>query len=70
MELIASAPRLELLDLSFCGGITNLTLKKAAAVTVNRTNIIILKIFVGGTTVNLRTFDEVSPFLQIVNVLF
>ncbi|XP_076389174.1 putative RNA-binding protein EEED8.10 isoform X2 [Megachile rotundata] len=67
-ELIGSAPRLELLDLSGCRGITNLTLNKAATVTINRTNNTILKIFVGGTSVNLNMFDKVSPFLQVVNV--
>ncbi|CAK9806883.1 Putative RNA-binding protein EEED8.10 [Anthophora quadrimaculata] len=67
-ELIECAPQLKLLDLSGCWGITNLTLQKAAAVTINRTNNTILKIFVGGTTVDLRTFDKVSPFLQVVNV--
>ncbi|XP_026667916.1 F-box protein SKIP2-like [Ceratina calcarata] len=67
-NLIGSAPQLELLDLSGCCGITNETLKKAAIVTVNRTNNTILKIFVGGTSVELSTFDKISPFLQIVNV--
>ncbi|XP_076749746.1 putative RNA-binding protein EEED8.10 [Xylocopa sonorina] len=66
--LIESAPQLELLDLSGCRGVTNETLKKAAAFTVNRTNNTILKIFVGGTAVDVGTFDTVSPFLQIVNV--
>lgn len=70
IELIASAPRLELLDLSWCRGITNHTLKKAVAVTKNRTNNIMLKIFVGGTAVNLDVFTEVSPFLHTVNVDF
>ncbi|XP_053988017.1 uncharacterized protein LOC128890357 [Hylaeus anthracinus] len=69
-ELIASAPRLQLLDLSGCRGVTNITLKKAAAVTLNRTNNIILKIFVGGTAVNIEEFNEVSPLLHIVNVNF
>lgn len=67
-NIIGSAPLLELLDLSGCLGITNETLKKAAVVTINRTNNTILKIFVGGTSVELGTFDKVSPFLQIVNV--
>ncbi|CAL7948207.1 unnamed protein product [Xylocopa violacea] len=66
--LIESAPQLELLDLSGCRGVTNETLKKAAAITVNRTNNTILKIFVGGTAVDVGTFDMVSPFLHIVNV--
>ncbi|XP_076626182.1 putative RNA-binding protein EEED8.10 [Colletes latitarsis] len=70
IELIASAPLLELLDLSECSGVTNLTLEKAAAVTLNRTNNTILKIFVGRTSVNLEKFDKISPFLHIVNVDF
>lgn len=69
INLIESAPKLELLDLSHCSGITNQTLTKAATVTINRTNNMILKIFVGGTAVDLSTFDKVSPFLQIVNVI-
>lgn len=69
INLIESAPKLELLDLSHCSGITNQTLTKAATVTINRTNNMILKIFVGGTAVDLSTFDKISPFLQIVNVI-
>nr|XP_031849932.1 F-box protein SKIP2-like isoform X1 [Nomia melanderi] len=69
-ELLASATQLELLDLTSCHKITNLTLKKAAAVTVNRVNNKVLKIFVGRTKVNLKKFEEVTPFLHIVNVLF
>ncbi|KZC11051.1 PREDICTED: uncharacterized protein LOC107189129 [Dufourea novaeangliae] len=68
IKLLASAPQLELLDLSYCHGITNFTLKKAAKVTVSRTNSTVLKIFVGNTAVNLKKFEEVSPFLHIVNV--
>lgn len=70
IELIASAPQLELLDLSACPDVTNLTLEKAATITRNRTNNIILRIFVGETSVNLKLFNEVSPFLHIVNVVF
>lgn len=68
INFLEYTPQLELLDLSGCRGITNETLKKAATVTVNRTNNTILKIFVGGTSVDLSTFDKVSPFLQIVNI--
>nr|XP_033331794.1 F-box protein SKIP2-like isoform X1 [Megalopta genalis]XP_033331795.1 F-box protein SKIP2-like isoform X1 [Megalopta genalis]XP_033331796.1 F-box protein SKIP2-like isoform X1 [Megalopta genalis] len=69
IELLASAPQLELLDLTSCRKITNATLKEAAIVTVNRPDNILLKIFVGDTSVNLSNFKEVSPFLQIVNVV-
>ncbi|XP_012168725.1 SCF E3 ubiquitin ligase complex F-box protein pof2 [Bombus terrestris] len=68
INFLEYAPQLELLDLSGCRDITNETLKEAATVTVNRTNNTILKIFVGGTSVDLSTFDKVSPFLQIVNI--
>lgn len=68
INFLEYAPQLELLDLSGCRNITNETLKEAATVTVNRTNNTILKIFVGGTSVDLSTFDKVSPFLQIVNI--
>ncbi|KAK9298503.1 hypothetical protein QLX08_008183 [Tetragonisca angustula] len=68
IDLIESAPQLRLLDLSGCPYITNKTLEKAATLTVNRTNNTVLKIFVGKTSVDLSTFDKVSPFLQVVNV--
>ncbi|KAK1137913.1 hypothetical protein K0M31_002407 [Melipona bicolor] len=68
INLIESAPQLRLLDLSGCRHITNKTLEKAATLTVNRTNNTVLKIFVGKTSVDLSTFDKVSPFLQVVNV--
>ncbi|XP_033315548.1 F-box/LRR-repeat protein 7-like [Bombus bifarius] len=68
INFLEYAPQLELLDLSGCRGITNETLKEAATVTVNRTNNTILKIFVGGTSVDLSTFDKILPFLQIVNI--
>ncbi|XP_078040359.1 putative RNA-binding protein EEED8.10 isoform X2 [Augochlora pura] len=68
IELLTYAPQLEFLDLTSCRKITNSTLKKAAAVTRSRTNNILLKIYVGDTSVNLSNFKEVSPFLQIVNL--
>lgn len=68
INFLEYAPQLELLDLSGCRNITNETLKEAATITVNRTNNTILKVFVGGTSVDLSTFDKVSPFLQIVNI--
>ncbi|CAD1474536.1 unnamed protein product, partial [Heterotrigona itama] len=68
IDLIESAPQLRLLDLSGCSNITNKTLEKAATLTVSRTNNTILKVFVGKTSVDLSTFNKVSPFLQIVNV--
>ncbi|XP_034187715.1 putative RNA-binding protein EEED8.10 [Osmia lignaria lignaria] len=67
-NLIGSAPQLELLDLSECRGVTNITLNKAATITISRTNNTLLKVFVGGTSVNICKFDKVSPFLQVVNV--
>ncbi|XP_071872648.1 putative RNA-binding protein EEED8.10 [Bombus fervidus] len=68
INFLEYAPQLELLDLSGCRDITNETLNEAATVTVNRTNNTILKVFVGGTSVDLSTFDKISPFLQIVNI--
>ncbi|XP_043527430.1 F-box protein SKIP2-like isoform X2 [Frieseomelitta varia] len=68
INLIESAPQLRLLDLSGCPYITNRTLEKAATLTVSRTNNTVLKIFVGKTSVDLSTFNKVSPFLQVVNV--
>ncbi|XP_043524916.1 putative RNA-binding protein EEED8.10 [Frieseomelitta varia] len=69
INLIKSAPQLRVLDLSESLSITNRTLEEAAGITVSRTNNIILKIFVGGTSVDLSTFNNVSPFLQIVIAL-
>ncbi|XP_043509918.1 F-box/LRR-repeat protein 15-like [Frieseomelitta varia] len=66
INLIKFAPQLRVLDLSESPSITTRTLEEAARITASRTNSIILKIFVGGTSVDLRTFNNVSPFLQIV----
>ena len=69
INLIKSAPQLKVLDLSESQFITNTTLEEAATITASRTNNVILKIFVGGTSVDLCTFNNVSPFLQIVIAL-
>ncbi|XP_043512255.1 uncharacterized protein LOC122529848 [Frieseomelitta varia] len=66
INLIKSAPQLSMLDLLESPSITNITLEEAARITASRTNNIILKIVVGGTSVDLSTFNNVSPFLEIV----
>ncbi|KAF3426545.1 hypothetical protein E2986_06903 [Frieseomelitta varia] len=65
INLIKSAPQLSMLDLLESPSITNITLEEAARITASRTNNIILKIVVGGTSVDLSTFNNVSPFLEI-----
>lgn len=69
INFIESAPQLRVLDLSESRFITNITLEHAALITASRTNNIILKIFVGGTLVDLSTFNNTSPFLQIIIAL-
>ncbi|XP_043515896.1 F-box/LRR-repeat protein fbxl-1-like [Frieseomelitta varia] len=69
INLIKSAPQLGVLDLSESPYITNRTLVEAARITARRTNNIILKIFVGGTPMNLSTFKNISPFLKIATSL-
>ncbi|XP_043509529.1 F-box/LRR-repeat protein 15-like, partial [Frieseomelitta varia] len=65
INLIKFSPQLRVLDLSESPSITNRTLEEAARITASRTNNITLEIFVDGTSVDLRTFNNVSPFLQI-----
>ena len=69
MNIIKSAPQLTRLDLSETKDINNKTLEKAATLTASRTNNTILQIFVGGTSVNLSTFNNTSPLLQVVIAL-
>ena len=69
INIIKSAPQLTRLDLCESKQITNKTLEKAAKLTARRTNNTILQIFVGGTSVNLSTFHNTSPFLQVVIAL-
>lgn len=66
-KFIQHSFQLKILDLSGCRNITNVTLRRAVIATNYRTNNIILNLFIGGTAVNLETFQEVSPFLQIYN---
>ncbi|XP_031776179.1 F-box/LRR-repeat protein 4-like [Apis florea] len=66
-KFIQHSFQLKILDLSGCRNITNVTLRRAVTATNYRTNNIILNLFIGGTAVNLETFKEVSPFLQIYN---
>ncbi|XP_061941712.1 uncharacterized protein LOC107994662 [Apis cerana] len=66
-KFIQHSSQLKILDLSGCRNITNVTLRRAVTATNYRTNNIILNLFIGGTAVNLETFKEVSPFLQIYN---
>lgn len=67
-NLIKYAPLLEVLDLSGCVSITNDSLENAVIATNSRTNNVVLKIFIGGTSIQLGTFHPISPLLQIMNV--
>lgn len=66
-NLLRCSFQMEMLDLSGCHNITNVTLRRAIAATSCRTNNIILNLFVGGTAVDLETFTDVSPFLRIID---
>ena len=66
--LVLMAPQLELLDISGCNCVTNSWVSIAAKSTENRTNGIILKVYVGGSAIEVNKIKEISPFLQIVNV--
>lgn len=66
--LLEESVDLELLDLSGCNQISNKLIDVAIVSTSYRTNNVFLKIFVGGTTVNTKTINKVSPLLHVLNV--
>lgn len=73
--VIASSPHLQLLDLSGCWDITNATLEVAKQICDSRSNNVMLKIIVGGTSIfpfcsfpTETSGKNLSPFLQTVNV--
>lgn len=70
LTFIKASPCLQLLDISGCYDITNLTLNAAKEACNTRTDNIMLKMIIGGTSVFPTKEDEVqpSPLLQIVNV--
>lgn len=67
-NLVFMATQLELLDISGCNSVTNNWINLAIKCTENRTNGIILKVYVGGSGIDVCKIKEISPFLQIINV--
>lgn len=67
---IRSSPYLQLLDISGCINITNITLDAAKNACNTRSNNLMLKMIIGNTTIFPTKEDEeqTSPLLQIVNV--
>ena len=65
INVIKAAPQLNYLDLSHCQHITNRMLEEAVLLKESRTNNTILKIFAGGTSVDLNTLYRVSPFVVV-----
>ncbi|OXU27874.1 hypothetical protein TSAR_002554 [Trichomalopsis sarcophagae] len=66
--LIEESQHIELLDLSGCNHISNELIEVAIKSTKNRTNNVILKMFVGDTSVQHSKITKVSPLLQVLNV--
>ncbi|XP_014209865.1 F-box/LRR-repeat protein 3-like [Copidosoma floridanum] len=66
--LLEESHNLELLDFSGCNQISNKLIEVAIASTKSRPNNILLKMYVGGTTVNTKAITKVSPLLQVLNV--
>lgn len=71
VPFIGASPCLQLLDISGCLNITNLTLNAAKVACNTRADNIMLKMIIGGTSVfptNEEDEAQPSPLLQIVNV--
>lgn len=69
--LIASSPRLRLLDLSGCRYIEDTTLEVAKDVCGGRTNNVMLKMIIGGTAILTEKEigrERLPPLLHVVNV--
>lgn len=70
-EFIKSSPHLQLLDISGCRNITNITLNAAKDACNTRSNNLMLKMIIGGTEIypsKEQDKEQMSPLLQIVNV--
>lgn len=68
---IRSSPHLQLLDISGCHNISNITLDAAKDACNTRSNNVMLKMIIGNTSIfSIKEQDEeqTSPLLQIVNV--
>lgn len=66
--LVEESQHIELLDLSGCNHVSNELIEVAIKSTINRTNNVILKMYVGDTSVQFTKITKVSPFLQVLNV--
>ncbi|KAI4504365.1 hypothetical protein M0802_000836, partial [Mischocyttarus mexicanus] len=64
--LIHASSNLELLDLTGCTGITNDTINMAEYVTSRRSNNIVLKMYIGGTSVTRN--NHTSPNLMLLRI--
>ncbi|KAI4493506.1 hypothetical protein M0804_001682 [Polistes exclamans] len=64
--LIHASPNLELLDLTGCNGITNDTINVAEYVTSRRSNNIVLKMYIGETSVTRH--NHTSPNLMLLRI--
>jgi len=68
---IRSSPHLQLLDISGCINITNITLDAAKDACHTRSNNLMLKMIIGNTAIfptKEQDEEQTSPLLQIVNV--
>lgn len=66
--LIEESQNIELLDFSGCNHVSNELIEVAIKATMNRTNSIVLKMYVGDTNVQVNKITKVSPFLNVLNV--
>ena len=68
IQLLSAASSLELLDLTNCRYITQHLVEYAIKKTKKRTNGITLKMYVGGTNVQVNQIMDESPRLHLVDV--
>ncbi|KAJ8672652.1 hypothetical protein QAD02_003911 [Eretmocerus hayati] len=67
-NLIEESHQIELLDLSGCNEVSNELIEAAINATTNRTNNVVLRMYIGDTKVKVNEITRVSPFLQVVDV--
>ena len=66
--LVEESQGIELLDLSGCNHVSNDLIEVAIRATKNRNNGVVLKMYVGGTAVDINEIDKVSPFLTVLRI--
>ena len=65
-NLIQTSPNLIFLDVTWCSRVTNDLIHVAIKETKFRTNNLILKILIKGTSIALSNLKNLSPFLEVI----